>query len=906
MQPNLGMLQSAIAKPHHVNAPNSSRNSKKELYSSNDMAHTYFLEEGRKKTQESNRIPIPRDMASARTHRTANSCTPNPMNISMCLHVSKSSCVPSNVVPLVDHSRNSSFFTESKHFVCSTYKKCIFNANHDNCITKFLKEVNSRTKVQSYKTRNNNKPVEPKCHTQKPSSQIVIGQMFSLNKSSAVHEKPHTPRSCLRWKPTGRISKTVGLRYVRIDKSDNLIEIKIPSPPLLPIPAPISSLPVLLPSTDHRADRPEFCLPSQKRLCSTQGPRYEVGESSSATAARPTGGRRENYGFVGTMDTEIRRQRAEEVGYEIRDVWVDPREAVDEAADHRSQTVTSEMLQADHMRRAEITALRTFDRTALAGTAGPSRGSTQPVATPERPGSVVASKPKTMQEATEMASELMDKKINTIAERQAENKRIAYTAGSGNKKQYGGSKPLCPKCNYNHNGPCAPKCYKCNKFGHLARNCRSSASVNPGSNQREYGQVRNANAPAKVYAVGHAETNPDSNVVTANLYMHVLEEKMHFRSLNDLVLTVSDFVRRDKVCTLRLECFLSMQLIQKLRDDEKRMKKAFEDVSGSFEQKSNQDRDHRSFPFSLYFLSLEPWFIIYGLINQDPPNKVVLYRVTPIYVDDIILINSSTTLLRQIISYLHSEFDMTDLEELNYFLGISAVCHSTGLFLSQRQYVSKLLERAHMTNYNPSWTPVDTQSKLGPEGVLVQDPTIYRSLAGGLQYLMFTRPSLSYAVHQVCLYIYDPREPHFVALKRILRYVHGTMDFGLHLYTSSTTSLVGYTDVDSASFPLQDGLHLVTVFFWATIYCHGHPSVITPSLDLVPKLNIGVLLTMWLRLHGSAICFLSYTLLCPLPFLVTAGQVRVLHVPSRYQHADIFTKELPAALFEEFRSSLSV
>ncbi|GJZ30333.1 putative reverse transcriptase domain-containing protein [Tanacetum coccineum] len=125
-------------------------------------------------------------------------------------------------------------------------------------------------------------------------------------------------------------------------------------------------------------------------------------------------------------------------------------------------------------------------------------------------GSVVASKPKTMQEATEMASELMDKKINTIAERQAENKRKfentsrnnqnqqrqeykrqntgrAYTAGSGNKNQYGGSKPLCPKCNYNHNGPCAPKCYKCNKFGHLGRNCRSSASVNPGSNPRGNG-----------------------------------------------------------------------------------------------------------------------------------------------------------------------------------------------------------------------------------------------------------------------------------------------------------------------------------------------------------------------------------------------------------------------------------
>ncbi|GKB73039.1 hypothetical protein Tco_0934451, partial [Tanacetum coccineum] len=108
--------------------------------------------------------------------------------------------------------------------------------------------------------------------------------------------------------------------------------LQIPSPPLLPIPASISALPILLPSTDRRADRPEFCLPSQKRLCSTQGPRYEVRESSSAAAVRPTRGRRVDYGFVGTMDTEIRRQRAEEVGYEIKDVWVDPREAVDEVA----------------------------------------------------------------------------------------------------------------------------------------------------------------------------------------------------------------------------------------------------------------------------------------------------------------------------------------------------------------------------------------------------------------------------------------------------------------------------------------------------------------------------------------------------------------------------------------------
>ncbi|GKA22743.1 hypothetical protein Tco_0708705 [Tanacetum coccineum] len=73
-------------------------------------------------------------------------------------------------------------------------------------------------------------------------------------------------------------------------------------------------------SSDHRTDRPDITLPPQKRLCIDLGPRYEIGESSAAAATRPIGGRRADYGFVGTMDTEIRRQRAKEVGYGIRDV----------------------------------------------------------------------------------------------------------------------------------------------------------------------------------------------------------------------------------------------------------------------------------------------------------------------------------------------------------------------------------------------------------------------------------------------------------------------------------------------------------------------------------------------------------------------------------------------------------
>ncbi|GJY49958.1 ribonuclease H-like domain-containing protein [Tanacetum coccineum] len=109
-----------------------------------------------------------------------------------------------------------------------------------------------------------------------------------------------------------------------------------------------------------------------------------------------------------------------------------------------------------------------------------------------------------------------------------------------------------------------------------------------------------------------------------------------------------------------------------------------------------------------------------------------------IYVDDIILTASSPALLQQIIASLHKEFDMTDLRALNYFLGISAVRHSTGLFLSQKKYAIELLARAHMVNCNSSRTLVDSEAKLGPDGVPVQDPTLYRSLAEGLQYLTFT------------------------------------------------------------------------------------------------------------------------------------------------------------------------
>ncbi|GJR25801.1 ribonuclease H-like domain-containing protein [Tanacetum coccineum] len=107
-----------------------------------------------------------------------------------------------------------------------------------------------------------------------------------------------------------------------------------------------------------------------------------------------------------------------------------------------------------------------------------------------------------------------------------------------------------------------------------------------------------------------------------------------------------------------------------------------------------------------------------------------------LYVDDIVLTTSFSDLLQRIIRSLHQEFAMTDLGPLNYFLGVFVTRDSSGLFLSQKKYAIEILEKAHMVSCNPSRTPVDTDSKLGVDGDLVSDSTLYRSLAGSLYYFL--------------------------------------------------------------------------------------------------------------------------------------------------------------------------
>ncbi|GJW97811.1 ribonuclease H-like domain-containing protein [Tanacetum coccineum] len=146
-------------------------------------------------------------------------------------------------------------------------------------------------------------------------------------------------------------------------------------------------------------------------------------------------------------------------------------------------------------------------------------------------------------------------------------------------------------------------------------------------------------------------------------------------------------------------------------------------------------------------------------------------------------------------------------------------------------------------------------------------------------------------VQQICLYMHDPREPHFSALKRILRYIRGTLDYGLQLFSSSTTSLVAYSDADWAGCPTTRR----TTFGYCVFLGNNLLSCVlaTRSNDAFSVPVQGKQRHIEIDIHFVR-------------DLVAAGQVRVLHVSSRYQFADIFTKGLTSALLEEFRTSLSV
>jgi Reverse transcriptase (RNA-dependent DNA polymerase). len=152
-----------------------------------------------------------------------------------------------------------------------------------------------------------------------------------------------------------------------------------------------------------------------------------------------------------------------------------------------------------------------------------------------------------------------------------------------------------------------------------------------------------------------------------------------------------------------------------------------------------------------------------------------------VYVDDLVITGPSTRAIEQFKEEMKAKFQMSDLGLLSFYLGIEVKQGEDGISLNQGRYAQRIVESAGLKDCNPCATPMEERLKLSRDSTAPSvDATEYRRLVGSLRYLVHTLPDLAFAVGFVSRFMERPTEEHMVAVKRILRYVAGTMEYGLH------------------------------------------------------------------------------------------------------------------------------
>lgn len=171
--------------------------------------------------------------------------------------------------------------------------------------------------------------------------------------------------------------------------------------------------------------------------------------------------------------------------------------------------------------------------------------------------------------------------------------------------------------------------------------------------------------------------------------------------------------------------------------------------------------------------------------------------IVSLYVDDLIVTGNNDKAMEKFKDAMKKEFDMSDLEEMRYFLGVEIIQKPLGIFISQRKYAREILERFKLDQYNHVKNPMVPGVKLVKEdGSEKADARVYKQMVGCLIYLAATRPDLMYVISLVSRFMESPTDQQMQAVKRIFRYVKGTLDWGIWYMCEGNEELVAFSDSD--------------------------------------------------------------------------------------------------------------
>lgn len=200
-----------------------------------------------------------------------------------------------------------------------------------------------------------------------------------------------------------------------------------------------------------------------------------------------------------------------------------------------------------------------------------------------------------------------------------------------------------------------------------------------------------------------------------------------------------------------------------------------------------------------YFVreGFEKCFCEHTLFTKTKEGSKLL--IVSLYVDDLIYTGNDRIMCEEFKNSMMVEFDMSDLGRMRYFLGIEVIQNPNGIFVCQRRYAHEVLVRFGMNNSNSVQNPIVPGTKLSKNNEETKvDATLYMKMVGSLMYLTATRPDLMYGVSLISRFMSCPTESHWLAAKRILRYLKGTTELGIFYKKGDNSNLVAYTDSDFA------------------------------------------------------------------------------------------------------------
>ncbi|CAM8902523.1 unnamed protein product [Rhodiola kirilowii] len=173
------------------------------------------------------------------------------------------------------------------------------------------------------------------------------------------------------------------------------------------------------------------------------------------------------------------------------------------------------------------------------------------------------------------------------------------------------------------------------------------------------------------------------------------------------------------------------------------------------------------------------------------------FIIAQIYVDDIVFGSSTQKLVDQFVEQMQQQFKMSMIGEMNYILGLQVTQKEDGIFISQSKYAKNLIKKFDLEKASHKRTPAATHLKITKDDAGTKvDQTLYMSMIGSLLYLTVSRPDIANAVGVCARYQGNPKESHLLQVKRVIKYVYRTAEFGIWYTNDTNPSLVGYCDAD--------------------------------------------------------------------------------------------------------------